>query len=255
MAWSNYGPDAQRFAKSFHQFNSTVTQFFSSERKHYDLATSESEYVSLKTLQRIRSPGINDDESPDPIYHDIMWLNSLLDAVNHWIYLKVAHSLCFNSKVEGGHGKYYIFSGSITGLANKDGRRARINHLTIPSHTHQTNHRSLSKCSWLSSSQRFTVWGAIPKQFHISKSAVKLTSTHVLFHESVSVSPYWVDLSLKDGVSNTQVRLTERVPVLTHAYHPHLSWPFKGSELRVGLRELEFTPSFTVEEMSVNPWK
>ena len=28
-----------------------------------------------------------------------------------------------------------------------------------------------------------------------------------------------------------------------------------NSELRVGLHDLEFRPSFTVEELSINPWK
>ena len=81
-------------------------------------------------------------------------------------------------------------------------------------------------------------------------------STHVLPHESVSVSPFWVDGSITDIMSNTQVRLTEFVLMLIRLYHPHLEQLlFKGSEFRVSLRELKFTPSLTVEEMPINPWK
>ena len=97
---------------------------------------------------------------------------------------------------------------------------------------------------------------AVTAQFQVSGSASKFMSTFVLLHESVSVSPYWVDGTLTDTMSNTQVRLTEHVLMLIRLYHPHLEQLlFKGPEFKVGLRELEFTPSFTVEEMTVNPWK
>ena len=54
-AWSNHGPDAQRFMKNFHQFNLTVLQFISNEKKRYYIVLSESEFVSFRTLQWIRS--------------------------------------------------------------------------------------------------------------------------------------------------------------------------------------------------------
>ena len=104
--------------------------------------------------------------------------------------------------------------------------------------------------------EKIQIWSAIPELLHQSGSASGLTSQLVLFRESVSGSPRWISSSLLDIISNTQVRLTEQVLSLIRTFHPHLeSLLFSNSEFRVGLRELEFTPSLTIEEVSINSRK
>ena len=56
-------------------------------------------------------------------------------------------------------------------------------------------------------------------------------------------------------MTHQQVRLTEKVMSLIRRHHPHLEQLIlRSGEFRRHLKELEFSPSWTVSEISVNPW-
>ena len=73
----------------------------------------------------------------------------------------------------------------------------------------------------------------------------RFVSQHVLFHESVSISPHFTADSLLSKMTHQQVRLTERAMSLIRRHHPHL---VRSGEFRQDLKELEFSPSWTVSE-------
>ena len=66
----------------------------------------------------IRSPRVSDElSSPqDHVYHAIFTCSTgLVMPINHLYYLRVAHSFMFNCHSESGHGRYYIYSGTLRG--------------------------------------------------------------------------------------------------------------------------------------------
>ena len=230
--------------KSFHQLSGSVT-----EKKHRCIILSESELVSLKTFSWIRSPRISDDESEKPIYHNFKCLS---DTINHWIYLKVAHRITHNSKSEVGRGRHVILSGHfkdpIEATPFSNGLRAGISHASLA----YEDSSQFVKVYLVEFMAEIQVWSAITDQFHCANSASGLMSRHVLFHESVSASLYWMDSSILSITSMCQTRKSGSHKVFCHSsrtHHPHLqSLLFKDSEFRVGLHELEFTPSFMVHQ-------
>ena len=140
MSWSHHHrPDTQHLLKSLHYGIPWI------QRTEGTISFSA---IGAQTLQFIRNPRINDDQLPpdQQVYHDIMWFNCLSDAVNHALYLRVAHSFKFNSMFENSHGSYFIFNdlirGSLQGSPVKTGQRARINHLTAP-YNSQRDHEVL----------------------------------------------------------------------------------------------------------------
>ena len=80
--------------------------------------------------------------------------------------------------------------------------------------------------------------------------------SHVLYHESVSVSSWFMSETIVDIIQNTQVRLTERILKIIRQSHPHMeSLLFSGGELRSSITELDIDRSFTVVDVRVNPWE
>ena len=78
---------------------------------------------------------------------------------------------------------------------------------------------------------------------------------HVLYHESVSISPHFIADSLLSIMTHQQVILTERVVSLIRRYHPRLEQlAFRSGEFRQDLKNLEVSPSWTALEISVIPW-
>ena len=78
-------------------------------------------------------------------------------------------------------------------------------------------------------------------------------SQHVLFRESVSISPrFTADYS----IMHQWARLTESLLSLTRRFHPHdlEAFTFRSGEFRQDLNELEFSQTWTVSEICVKPW-
>ena len=92
------------------------------------------------------------------------------------------------------------------------------------------------------------VWSSRAELFHYRQSASGFMNQHVLFHESVSISPHFIADSLLSIITHQQVRLTE-------SHHPHIEQlMFRSGDFRQDLKELEISPSRTVSQISVNPW-
>ena len=98
-------------------------------------------------------------------------------------------------------------------------------------------------------------WPSQTEFYHYSGRASGFMNQHVLYHESVSINPHFIADALINIMTHQQVRLTERVLQLTRRFHPHLEQLIsRNGEFRQDLEEIEFSPSWTVSEVSVNPW-
>ena len=104
----------------------------------YYLVLSESEYQSWQTYGWIRSPRLSNElASPqDQVFHAIHMFNRIGAATNHFYYLRVAHGFMFNCHSESGHGRYYIYSGTLRGKVEdipevSEESRARILRIVI----------------------------------------------------------------------------------------------------------------------------
>ena len=101
------------------------------------------------------------------------------------------------------------------------------------------------------------IWAAQTELFSHNQSASSLMQSHVLYHESVSVSSWFMSETIVDIIQNTQVRLTERILKIITSAHPHMeSLLFNSSgELKSSITELDIDRSFTVVDMRINPWE
>ena len=163
-----------------------------------------------------------------------MFFSSLSDAINQYIYLKVAHGFVHKSKSDQSTGRH-------------------VSHVSLPFEDSDQPHKVFTH-EFLKNIQ---IWLGVTDLFHHSGSAAGFMSQRVLFHESVSISPFcWIGSLLLSIVDHPQVRLMEHVLGLVRSSHPHLEQLlFVNQEFRSGLKELDFSPSFTIEEISINPWK
>ena len=183
---------------------------------------------------------VNDSESDQPATSSIMFFSSLSDAINHYIYLKVAHG-SNNIKSDQASGKHVTLSGifhnSIESLPFVNGYRADIQHIMLPFEDEQPHkvliHEFLKKIQ---------IWSARTDVFQHSGNASGFMNTHALYHASVSINPFWISTSLLSNVQDTQVRLPERVLGLVRRFPPHLEQLiFVSGQLRSDLKELEFS--------------
>ena len=184
--------------------------------------TSESEYASFKNFHCLRSPRVSEYEAEEQSYHNIMLFSSLSDAINCYIYLKVAHGFTHKCKTDESTGRRVIFSGHfkdpIESMPFVHGVTAGIHHVSLPFE----DSSQFSKVYLGEFMEEIQIWSGITDLFHCSGSASAFMSQHVLFHESVSVSARWVDRSLLNIVAIMQVRLTERA--LSPSRHITLTW-------------------------------
>ena len=100
------------------------------------------------------------------------------------------------------------------------------------------------------------IWSAQTELFNITQTASSFMTHHVLFHESVSLSQWYMSKTFLEIMQNTQVRLTERILKIIRQSHPHMeNLLFSGGELRSNITELDIDRSFTVVDMRINPWE
>ena len=79
---------------------------------------------------------------------------------------------------------------------------------------------------------------------------------HVLFHESVAISNWYLSETILEIMQHPQVRLTERVIKIIRNSHPHMeALLISGGEFKSSITELDIDRSFTVVDMRVNPWE
>ena len=117
--WDDHCGDIRYFISSFKHYQGDFETLFSISQGHnrYYLVLSESEYQSWQQYGWIRSPRLSNElASPqDQVFHAIHMFNRIGDAINHIYYLRVAHGFTFNCHSESGHGRYYIYSGTLRG--------------------------------------------------------------------------------------------------------------------------------------------
>ena len=178
-----------------------------------------------------------------------MWFNSLSDALKHCLYLRMAHALLCNTAGDSASGVVYLYLGtirqSLEGSSIKAGRRAHIGHLTIPAPESQ-----FSKVKMNDYFADFMIFSARASLFEVSESASEFMQYHVLYHQSTSLSPWWISDSLKD-ITLSPVRLNERCFQIIREAHPHLvKILFAGAKFLTDLIKCTvWSPSFTIEEL------
>ena len=168
----------------------------------------------------------------------------------------------FNSHVESGHGRYYIYSGTLRGEVQdipqaSEEVRVRILRIVIDqesmSFTDEVEFKKVKLHQFFSNHQ---IWAAQTELLSHSQTASSFMQSHVLYHESVSVSSWYMSESVIDITQNTQVRLTERILKIIRQAHPHMENPlFSGGELRSSIAKLDIDRSFTVVDTRISPWE
>ena len=258
--WDDHSADLRHFIESFKHYRGDFEMLFkvSQGYDHYYIVLSESEFMSWQTYGWAKSPRVTEEMSDrqSQVFHTLHTFNRLGDAVNHMYYLRVAHSFMFNSHVESGHGRHYICSGTLRGKVQdipqvSEEVRARILRIVIDQESMSlTDEVELKKVKLHQFFKDHQIWAA---QTEESSSFMK---SHVLYHESASVSSLSMSESILDIMQNTQVRLTEHILKIIRHAHPHMqNLLFSGGELRSSITELDIDRSFTVVDVHINPWK
>ena len=264
--WDDHSADIRYFIGSFKYYQGDFETLFTVSQGYdrYFIVLSESEYQSWQTYGWIRSPRVSDElSSPqDQVYHAIHMFNRIGDAINHLYYLRVAHSFMFNCHSESGHGRYYIYSGTLRGKVQdipevSEEARARILRIVIDKESMSFTDEVKFKKVKLHQFFRFhQIWSAETEMFNLSQTASSFMTQHVLFRESVAVSAWYLSETILEIMQNTQVRLTERILKIIRQSHPHMeALLFSGGELRSSITELDIDRSFTVVDMRINPWE
>ena len=224
---------------------------------------SESEYQSWQQYGWIRSLRLSNElASPqDQVFHAIHMFNRISDAINHLYYLRVAHGFVFNCHSESGHGRYYIYSGTLRGKVEdipevSEESRARILRIVIDqdsmAYTDQVKYKKVKLHQFFTFHQ---IWSTETEMFNIYQTASSLMTQHVLYHESVDLKLVSLRDHLGDHAASSS-RLTERVIKIIRGSHPHMeALLISSGEFRQSVTGLEIDRSFTVVDMRINPWE
>ena len=94
MNWGHHHEDIAYFSSHSASFRELLQTSLSTSLTGKYLVISEAEWSNLKNYGWLRSPRFSDDESTSPSTSAIVTFSSLSDAINHYVYVKVAHSLC-----------------------------------------------------------------------------------------------------------------------------------------------------------------
>ena len=258
--WDDHCGDIRYFISSFRHYQGDFATLFRISQGHdrYYLVLSESEYQSWQTYGWIRSPRVSSELAgpQEQTHHAIHMFNRIGDAVNHLYYLRVAHGSMFNCHSESGHGRYYIYSGTLRGKVEdipevSEESRARILRTVIDqdsmSYTNEVKYKKVKLHQFFSFHQ---IWSAETEMFNIYQTASSFMTQHVLYHESVAISNWYLSETVLEIMQHPQVRLTERVIKIIRGSHPHMeALLISGGEFRQSITELEIDRSFTVVDM------
>ena len=103
--------------------------------------------------------------------------------------------------------------------------------IRIQCHTRMKS--STTRSSFTSSSHSMQIWSAEREMFNIYQTASSFMTQHVLYHESIAISNWYISETILEIMQNTQVRLTERVIKIIRGNHPHMeSFLISGGEFR-----------------------
>ena len=237
------------------------------DHDRYYLVLSESEYLSWQQYGWIRSPRLSNElaSAQDQVFHAIRMFNRLGDAINHLYYLRVAHGFMFNCHSETGHGRFYIYSGTLRGKVEDIPRsvieesRARILRIVIDqdsmSYTDQVKYKKVKLHQFFTYHQ---IWSAETEMFTFYQDCF-------IVHDSARIVPrVSCDLKLVSlrnhlgdhAASSSSDSLRRVIKIIQRQSSSHGS----SSHIRrrissESVTELEIDRSFTVVDMRINPWE
>ena len=213
MEWNHHHEDIKWFFESFNLMSGSMVDFIHDERDGKYLVIS-GRMGLIQGLWFLRSPRVSEDGSASSTVQRVMMLSSISDAVNHYVYLKVAHQFAHCTKSDSAGGKHLIISGVILNEVKdtvwQHGFRAGIHHIHMHYDEDDNGQVHFSKLMLHVYLKHIIAWSSCTELFHYSQRASGFTNQHVLYHESVSVSPRFIADSLLSIMTHQQVRLTER---------------------------------------------
>ena len=233
--WDDHCGDIRYFISSFKYYQGDFETLFKISQGHdrYYLVLSESEYQSWQTYGWIRSPRLSNElASPqDQVFHAIHMFNRIGDAINHLYYLRVAHGFMFNCSSVTPRQVIWKILHLLRDTQRQSGRHTR-NVRGVKGKHPQDRHRSgfnvihgRVKYKKVKLHQFFTfhqIWSAETEMFNIYQSASSLMTQHVLYHELVAISNWYLSETILEIMQHPQVRLTERVIKIIRGSHPHM---------------------------------
>ena len=262
--WDDHSGDVRYFIGSFKYFQGDFDTLFTVSQgcDRYYIVLSESEYHSWKTYGWIRSPRVSDELScpQDQVHHAIHTFNRFGAAINHMYYLRVAHSFTFNCHSESAQGRYYVYSGTLRGSRRPwvvRGSKVKFLRLVIDkdsmSFTDEVKYKKVKLHQFFRFHQ---IWSAETEMFNISRTASSFMTQHVLYHEPVAISNWYLSETILEIMQHPQVRLTQRVIKIIRNSHPHMeALLISGGKFRSSITRLDIDRSFRVVDMRVNPWE
>ena len=243
--WEDHSADVRHFIELFKYFQGDFETLFNVSQgfDRYYIVLSESEFSSWSTCGWVKSPTESQKRCQiDQIRSFMLFVRSIdletpsshvLPQGGSWLHVQqscgvsswtVLHLLRHTQ----GKGRWYA--------------------------SHEVEFKKVKLHQFFKDHQ---IWAAQTELFSHNQSASSFMQSHVLYHESVSVSSWFMSETIVDIIQNTQIRLTERMLKIIRSTHPHMeNLLFSSSgELNSNITEIDIDRSFTVVVLRVNPWE
>ena len=156
----------------------------------------------------------------------------------------------FNCHSETGHGRYYIYSGTLRGKVEdipevSEDTRARILRIVIDQnsmmYTDQVKYKKVKLHQFFTFHQ---IWSAETEMFNIYRTASSFMTQHVLYHESVAISNWYLSETILEIIcSILKFDSLKESSRSFEASHPHMeALLISGGEFRQSVTELRNRP-------------
>ena len=134
MDWNHHPEDIKHFLEQLNISQGSMGDVIHDERNRKYLVISEAEWTSLRVCGWLRSSRASEN-GVAPSSVQVMMFSALSDAVSHYVYFKVAHSLAHCTKSDQAGGKHVIVSGAMCNKVDEtpwlNGFRAGIHHIMM----------------------------------------------------------------------------------------------------------------------------
>ena len=258
MDMCHLSEDVKLFASDFRTSGDTFDfkQFMDSQAQRHWLILNDAEFKLFNQHHVLQVPRVKEPSGG----HILNWKihESLQDAIDHMIYLTVAHCVRHGSPaasadlstvytiVSGGHA-----SRSSSALRGRGSLRDQV------TQTSRVMYLVTSDChqSWI----QLQLFRAFTPSLGSSGGPSQIMSSHALYYESVSIPDRYVSSSLSCIINHRTARLNERVHGLMLKFHPHLvtvffqNSPGQEKEFKHSVTEFTVKPSFFIEALISSP--
>ena len=246
MDMCHLSEDIKLFASNFKTSSDTFDfkQFVDSKAQRHWLILNDAEFKLFSQHHVLQVPLVKESSGG----HLLNWKihQSLQDAIDHMIYLTVAHCICHGSPASSSDLStvYTIVSGvMLEGHLQHFEEEDLYGIKSLNLKSHAPGHLRLS-----SFMDQIQIMRAFTPLLGSKEGPSEFMSGHVIYYESVSVSDRYVSQSLSCIISHRTARLNERVHSLMRQHHPHLLTVFFQNSSG---HEMEFKHSVT--EFTVKP--